>query len=204
MGPKCLRDQRATMDFLGSPLPMHCPETAFGPDKREIWLAAWAVLLDFLLPHQDLSLLQARFLLVHAALLFLPQGNLACEKPLKKTEGLALRDNPPLGGTIDLSKPSSNAQTLKSTKSFSSEVFVTLEVPVQYGSGVYLRDQQPLFIFLVSRISPGGWLLSLHKQGSFYSPHRPWWDLELWPCTQVFFTHFLEIKDPSPAYQLFL
>lgn len=79
-----------------------------------------------------------------------------------------------------------------------------LEVPVQYGSGVYLRDQQPLFLFLVSRISPGGWLLSLHKQGSFYSPHRPWWDLELWPCTQVFFTHFLEIKDPSPAYQRFL
>ena len=76
------------------------------------------LLLDFLLPHQDLSLLQARFLLVHAALLFLP---------LKKTD--ALRDAPPPGGTIDLSKPSSNAQALKSTKSFSSEVLVTLEVP---------------------------------------------------------------------------
>ena len=47
-----------------------------------------------------------------------------------------------------------------------------LKFHVQSGSGVCLKDQRPLFLFLVSRISPGGWLLSLHKQGSFYSPHR--------------------------------
>lgn len=155
------------------------------------------LLLDFLLPHQDLSLLQARFLLVHAALLFLP---------LKKSLWRKLMPwGTPPGGTIDLSKPSSRPLRALNPQSPSLLRFLSpLKFHVQYGSGVYLKDQQPLFLFLVSKISPGVWLLSLHKQGSFYSLHRPWWDLELWPCTQVFFTHFLEIKDPSPAYQLFL
>lgn len=118
MGPKCLRDQRATMDFLGSPLPMHCPETTFGPDKREIWLAAWAAAAW-------LSAATSGSLTVASEI-----STSTCSPALPASEeNWCLEGRPPPGGTIDLSKPSSNAQALKSTKSFSSEVLVTLEVP---------------------------------------------------------------------------
>lgn len=194
MGPKCLRDQRATMDFLGSPLPMHCPETTFGPDKREIWLAAWAAAAW-------LSAATSGSLTVASEI-----STSTCSPALPASEeNWCLEGRPPPQG-VPLTSPSLAVMLRPlSPQSPSLLRFLSpLKFHVQYGSGVYLKDQQPLCLFLVSKISPGGWLLSLHKQGSFYSPHRPWWDLELWPCTQVFFTHFLEIKDPSPAYQLFL
>ena len=194
MGPKCLRDQRATMDFLGSPLPMHCPETTFGPDKREIWLAAWAAAAW-------LSAATSGSLTVASEI-----STSTCSPALPASEeNWCLEGRPPPQG-VPLTSPSLAVMLRPlSPQSPSLLRFLSpLKFHVQYGSGVYLKDQQPLCLFLVSKISPGGWLLSLHKQGSFYSPHRPWWDLELWPWTQVFFTHFLEIKDPSPAYQLFL
>lgn len=103
------------------------------------------------------------------------------------------------------SKPSSRPlRGLKSTKSFSSEVLVTLEVPYPVWLWCLLEGPATIVsLFLCPRF-PRRLAAFLTQTGLILLPFIDHRDLELWPCTQVFFTHFLEIKDPSPAYQLFL
>lgn len=137
------------------------------------------LLRDLLLPHQGLSLLKARFLQqLTQPCSSPPQGSPAVGSLWRR---LTLWGTPPPQGcTIDLSKPSSDAQALQSTEPSLSRFLSLLKSHVQCGCGVSLRDQQPLFLSLVSRISPGTWLLSfvalvLHRAHS--TPLRDPWAL---------------------------
>ena len=133
------------------------------------------LLLDILLPRQGLSLLKARFLQqLTQPCSSPPQGSPAVGSLWRR---LTLWGTPPpLQGAL-LTFPSLAVMfKLFSPQSPSFSRFLSpLKSHVQCGCGVSLRHQQPLFLFFMSRISPGIWLLSfvtliLHKAHSLSPP----------------------------------
>lgn len=215
---KCLSAKKASIALLGSQLLVPCPGTAFRPNKREVWPAAWAATAT-VTPCCPVRVCHCWKLDFYCGsprpAVHCPQGSPS--GPACGTDQVTLwrrltlwATAPPRGLPLTSLGLTSVLSPFSPWRPSPLRFLSPLKFHAQCHSGASLRDQHPYLLFFVSRISPGLRLLSfvtLHYTGLVPLSSKAeglWWGPELWQCMQDLFSSLLEIKNPSPACWSFL